>query len=224
MRRLMTICLYVTLISAGVLLILFGTELLVFHSVLGKTENLTAADAIVVFSGTSARFKAGYELAKSDLAPHLIVSPANTKLLKRLRQQYGLPASVENIVEDKARTTFENALFTQKLVAAKGFNNVILVTSFYHMPRAYLLLRLVLSGSDVTIQTFQVKDEERSRWQQIMTHKKLFHNEMVELWGSLLEALRYALMGRVPGDEFEAPLMLIRLKKLLTFRDVKLPN
>ncbi len=40
------------------------------------------------------------------------------------------------ISENKANTTWENAVFTQKLLNDKDINTIILVTSAWHMPRA----------------------------------------------------------------------------------------
>jgi len=223
MRRLMRLCKYGAFTLIGILIPVIGAELIFFYAVLEKSDSLTPADAIVIFSGSSVRFEAGHNLAKAGLAPRLIVSPADKHLLDQLRNKYNLPESVRYLIEDQARTTFENALFTQELALSKGLDNIILVTSFYHMPRAYFLLRLSLVGSGVKIQTFQVKTGEKSGWQQIRDNKKLLFNEMVELWGSLFEALRYKLTGRVPEEKLNPPLPLLQIKRLFTFRNVKYP-
>jgi len=51
---------------------------------------------------------------------------------------FGIPRSFL-ITEDKSRDTYENALFTARIVKEKGFNKICLVTSAYHMPRAVML-------------------------------------------------------------------------------------
>lgn len=46
------------------------------------------------------------------------------------------------ITESESRDTLENALYSRKLCAAKGFKRVILLTSAYHMPRALRAFKL----------------------------------------------------------------------------------
>ena len=43
------------------------------------------------------------------------------------------------IKEDRSRNTTENAVFTKQICQQKGFGNVIVVTSAYHMPRSVVL-------------------------------------------------------------------------------------
>lgn len=40
------------------------------------------------------------------------------------------------LVEDRARNTVENAVFSQKIAKERGFSKVVIVTSAFHMPRA----------------------------------------------------------------------------------------
>jgi uncharacterized SAM-binding protein YcdF (DUF218 family) len=50
-----------------------------------------------------------------------------------LENDFGLPVSW---VEDRSRTTYENALFTAKLLRADNVSTVVLVTDAWHMRRA----------------------------------------------------------------------------------------
>jgi uncharacterized SAM-binding protein YcdF (DUF218 family) len=52
----------------------------------------------------------------------------------------------QKIQEDQATTTFENALYTSRIIKAHRYQSVILVTSDYHMPRSLALLQLFLAG------------------------------------------------------------------------------
>ena len=56
-------------------------------------------------------------------------------LLGSLATELGVPDSVI-ILEPNARNTYENALFTRKLMDSLQLNNAILVTSAYHMTRS----------------------------------------------------------------------------------------
>jgi uncharacterized SAM-binding protein YcdF (DUF218 family) len=52
------------------------------------------------------------------------------------------------LVEGEARTTYENAVFTRRLLASRGVGRIVLVTEALHMPRAAAVFRA--AGFDVT--------------------------------------------------------------------------
>ncbi len=56
------------------------------------------------------------------------------------------------IVEDHARNTYENAVDSSAIVRARGFRSVLIVTSAFHMPRAYSCFRAV----DLEVDTLPV--------------------------------------------------------------------
>lgn len=94
------------------------------------TEGVTLArlypNARLVFSGGSNAFF-GRNVTEASEAKHLWTD---------------LGVSPERItLEDKSRNTYENALFTRDLVAPLPGERWLLVTSAYHMPRAYSLFR-----------------------------------------------------------------------------------
>jgi uncharacterized SAM-binding protein YcdF (DUF218 family) len=47
------------------------------------------------------------------------------------------------VIEDQARNTYENAVFSSAIVRARGWRSVLIVTSAFHMPRAYGCFRAV---------------------------------------------------------------------------------
>ena len=52
------------------------------------------------------------------------------------------------IIEDRSRNTYENALYAKELLAEKGINKILLVTSALHMPRSVALFEA--QGFEVT--------------------------------------------------------------------------
>lgn len=85
-------------------------------------------------------------LYKQGLAPRIIVSggrgpgledrtdiASEAVTIRRLLMDFGVPESAISL-EEKSRNTRENAEFTQRMV---GESPVALVTSAFHMPRAY---------------------------------------------------------------------------------------
>lgn len=66
--------------------------------------------------------------------------------MKRLLMDLGIPES-DVVEEPRSRTTFENAVESQKLLAARALRRIALVTSATHLPRSVLVFRA--QGLDV---------------------------------------------------------------------------
>jgi uncharacterized SAM-binding protein YcdF (DUF218 family) len=121
------------------------------------------AQAIIVLGGTihmpssdhhasgliepSDRLLLTYRLYRAGKAPVIICSGGNNPLLgdagrasearsmSGLLEEWGVPAAAIE-VEEGSINTRENALFSYRLLAARGIRKIILVTSAMHMPRA----------------------------------------------------------------------------------------
>lgn len=197
-------------------LMIIIAELLYFHKIFSDNKKvvLAKADAVVVFNGSRDRIVAGYELANSGYAPCFIISPSTGEELKRYDKRYRLSSTVTHITEDKARTTFENAALTRKIILENGFRSVILVTSDYHLPRSYFLLRAIFAGHNVRINRLGIPNSSANRY---LRGKKIIYNEMVKLWGSLGELLIYKIRGRLPDQNPKDILMIKYIKSLLLF-------
>ena len=93
------------------------------------------------------RLLCGVRLWKQGTAPVLITSGARVSftpndpiapeavLSQQLAQELGVPASAV-LINDQARTTAEEAQHINQLAADRGWKQLILVTSAFHMPRA----------------------------------------------------------------------------------------
>ncbi len=62
--------------------------------------------------------------------------------MKRFLTNLGI-LDKEIIEEDKSKNTFQNGVFTYKILSKKGIKKICLVTSAYHMPRSYKIFRSV---------------------------------------------------------------------------------
>lgn len=182
------------ILGAGLLI-----ELLYFGLLGSKSNPHKAADTIFILNGASERIKKGYELAKESNAGFVIISPADDSMIKDYEKQYK-PLKVKYILENKARTTFENAYFVSKIISEYRLRSVTFVTSDYHMPRSYLLLKLMLLGKGVTIQRITAKSPylAGSSWPRSEKALKATYNEMVKVWGSLGELLVYVIRRQLP--------------------------
>ena len=79
--------------------------------------------AVLITSGARVSFK-----ANDSIAPEALLS-------QQLAQELGVPASAV-LLNDRARTTAEEAQHIHQLAADHGWKQLILVTSAFHMPRA----------------------------------------------------------------------------------------
>ena len=95
------------------------------------------ADVIVLLGGGShERYEGAAKLFKEHAAPRIIVSGAGDCEINRyLLTAAGVPAKAIEL-ENKSRTTKENAQFTIKLLREQKLKRVIIVTSWYHSRRA----------------------------------------------------------------------------------------
>lgn len=137
-------------------------------------EGENGAQAIVVLGGSlkmpseahrksgltnsSDRLLEALRLYRAGKAPLIAVTGGDNPLLlatrkiheaeqmRSLLEEWGVPESAI-VVEDASVNTHENALFTRRVLAARGIQHIILVTSAIHMPRAAAAFRKV--GFDV---------------------------------------------------------------------------
>jgi len=132
---------------------------------LSPQDSLSKVDAIVVVSGgdTDARIAEGVRLYLQKWAPKIIFSGAaaegdvsNALAMKRIAIASGVPAG-DIIIEEKSKTTEENADFTAKVIEENKVKSIILVTSPYHQRRAYNQFRYYL-GKDFVILNHSAKD------------------------------------------------------------------
>ena len=197
---------HIILIILAVLISAILGEVAYFYHILTKDDSLQRADAIIVFAGSSERIESAYRLANSGYARYLVISPASENLLKVYDKKYELSSGIKQIIEDKARTTFENALHTSKIIESLGFDSVILVTSSYHLPRSYFLLRILLFTSKVDVQPYGVagvQSNGENLLDSSVERRKVF-SEMIDFWGSMYQLLADKLFGSINLSEYRA--------------------
>ncbi len=96
------------------------------------------------------RMRRGIALIREGAAPRLLLTggaqdpggagPTEAAVMARLARQAGLPESAL-LLETEARSTWENALFSRRLMAAQGLVSALVVTDRLHLCRALLCFR-----------------------------------------------------------------------------------
>jgi hypothetical protein len=106
-------------------------------------ESLAAGAGAVVFSGWSRRHSANGEA--------------------ELMRAVWAGADVPLICETTARNTAENAAGIAAIARKLGADEVVLVTSRWHAPRASVLVRTVLRGTGITVRASAPRDRPSPR-------------------------------------------------------------
>jgi uncharacterized SAM-binding protein YcdF (DUF218 family) len=204
-------------ICPAVFVFLFAAEAAVFRFLSRQPDTLRPSDAVVVFDGALSRIEKGAELTRRNLAPVLIISPAGPGRLPGYRRRFSVSEAVTMIPEPKARTTYENAFYTAEIIQKNGFGSVTLVTSDYHMPRAYLLLRMMLAGEGVAVQRAAAASSGgvRSDGAAGCRMHRALYNEMVQFWGSLCELAYHRWRGKMIPRRLRRSRPIVLLEKWL---------
>lgn len=97
------------------------------------------------FNEQNERLLETYDRLRAGTAKNAIISgAAETDVSKKLSEaqvladqliQWGIESS-RIVVEDRARNTHENAVYSAAIVKAHAWSSIVIVTSAYHMPRA----------------------------------------------------------------------------------------
>ena len=131
------LCLYTILLTLLVWVIGFvGFSL---YALSFKFAPQTQAEGIVALTGGTDRIATSIQLLEENSSAQLLISGVNKQVP---------PAEILRMVPshltDKitlgylAETTAENALETANWIRQKNINSILLVTSFYHMPRSMI--------------------------------------------------------------------------------------
>lgn len=107
--------------------------------VLGGGVALPTPQAPVTVGPTADRAWFGSLLHRADKAPLILISgggePPEAPLIKELMTGWGVPAD-RIAIEPASLNTRENANESRRMLAAQGIDEILLVTSAMHMPRA----------------------------------------------------------------------------------------
>lgn len=149
------------LAAAAAALIFFGHSFILNKAgeYLYKKDELKPADVIVVLAGEETeRVEYGVKLFKEGWARKDRIIMAGgpvvwkyswASLMKEHARFLGVPEKAV-LLEDRSRSTEEDAKFTNAILNKNGYKTIILVTSPYHSKRASKIFRKVL-GRDIEI-------------------------------------------------------------------------
>ena len=149
------------LVLIFIALVFFGHPFLLDKagSLIYKKDTLKPADVIVILAGEDEeRVEYGAHLFREKWAKknRIIMAggPAVWKyswasLMKEHAEYIGIPGK-DILLEDKSRTTEEDAKYTKEILSKYGYKSLILVTSPYHSKRAFIIFQKVM-GKDIKV-------------------------------------------------------------------------
>ncbi len=115
--------------------------------------DIAAADGVVVFTGDGERVPAAMALIEGGAGRRLLISGVNPRTSRDELASFwpGQRARFDCCVDlgREATTTNGNAAEVRAWVALHGYDDIVLVTSDYHMPRAMLEMGAALPGAAI---------------------------------------------------------------------------
>ncbi|MFC7394575.1 YdcF family protein [Scopulibacillus cellulosilyticus] len=154
------------------------------------------SDVIIVLSGDQGRLKKGIELYNKGYAPYLMFSNGLENYFYKGAQELGVPKS-SIIMEDRAKSTTDNALYTKKLMKKYGFHSAIVVSSNYHMRRVKENFQDVYknSGIRLTYCASEYNNYNPNRWWSTTLNRSITFTEYVKMVGNF-----FGYNGEVPKE------------------------
>jgi uncharacterized SAM-binding protein YcdF (DUF218 family) len=137
------------------------------HVVRAAPRDPPRADAIVALTGTAERLRAGVRLLREGRARRMFISGVNrdvrnVELYAALDIDEKLAKRVD--IGRSAEDTLGNASETAAWARERGYDEIILVTDDYHMPRSVTELRLALPEAELYAYPVRTRWTEPGRW------------------------------------------------------------
>lgn len=145
------------LISINLILFLWWIILIfnIFPKKIYNSDNLLANNesAIIVLTGGKGRIEKGVELFEKKLGKYLFISGVFEESefeIKSTLNSKLLNQSCCVVLDKNASNTFENAREVKEwILRNSNINKLILVSSYYHLPRSYLIFSNIIKNKSI---------------------------------------------------------------------------
>ena len=175
------------------LLFILSLQFGVWYGIIRKAQELpfpTSADVVMVYTGEGGRIEEGMRLAQELKPAWFFVSLTSIQEMNYHRVAKVLGATrVE--ADFTARTTDGNARAAAAFLRGRGIRRVVLVSSWFHLPRAYLLTRMYLAGSGIRLRVHAAAPAPRR-----FILRGVFWQEYLKFYGSLCRIVLHAMRVR----------------------------
>lgn len=150
------------------------------------------ADVILVLAGDNGeRTEYGVKLLNEGYANKIIFSGGllyYKTTVATLMKEHALELGVQNdsiILEDKADSTLQNAIYSKDIINNYNFNSVIIVSSNYHMRRTKMIFDKEFNDSGIKLTYCAAEDKNfnADKWWGNNKSIMLVVNEYIKLFG-----------------------------------------
>ena len=168
------------------------------------------ADAIVALTGPSAeRVNAAIRLLEQDKGARVLISGVNREVRRQeLRALTPGSNKLFNCCVDlgfEAEDTLGNAEEIAAWARSRGYDDLIVVTSDYHMPRALLEIRSISPAMTLTPYAISTPSLDNSRWWRAAVTARRMTLEYMKYLAVLGREAMHKLTGNHPAREPAAP-------------------
>jgi uncharacterized SAM-binding protein YcdF (DUF218 family) len=116
------------------------------------SEQPRASDAIIVLSGSSERDVYAADLYNLGISRVIIMSGCGQTTENMTARAVKKGVKSEDIIrEQKAVSTYENAVFTREVMHENGFRSALVVSSPFHMRRSRLVFERVYKNTGISL-------------------------------------------------------------------------
>jgi len=117
-----------------------------------KSIDVTNEDAIVVFTGGTGRLYTAKKLMKRNFNGPILISGVNERVHPTDVLGDSATTYIGHITYDyESPSTRGNVSMTSEWVSEKGISSILLVTSYYHVPRSLLLFEQAKFDKPITV-------------------------------------------------------------------------
>ena len=186
-----TLWIIVSLYLAVVVVSVFKYDLVLYamEEFLVVNEEPTPADVIIVLGGgLGERVEHGVRLYQSGYANKILLTggshgfekTAGVQIMKRQALSSGVPED-DILLEEQARSTYENAKYSLEIMRAKKFKSAVIVTSPYHTRRASMIFSRLFEGIELTVCSVPNNWRNAGKWWQDSRRAKAIVYEYIKL-------------------------------------------
>jgi len=139
------------------------------------------AALLAVYGGKPERYESAWDVERRGTFQAMVFSDASPGFVSEMVLKNGPPRHARLLLEPRARTTAQNARYVAALIGSNRLHSVLVLTSWWHVPRALLLTRLASGGTGVKVTAMACDGGPQRQWNDPDVWLEFFR-----MWGSLV--------------------------------------
>jgi uncharacterized SAM-binding protein YcdF (DUF218 family) len=148
-------------------------------------ENPKQSDVIVVLSGEVGRLQEGVNLFHDRYGDYVLLSNSTVQYTSTSEAiALGIPEN-RIIEEDKATSTYTNAVYAKQLIQQNNYHSAIIVSSDFHMKRTKLIFERVFNDTEIKLTYVSSNTPwfSKDQWWKDKFSRRIVINEWIRIVG-----------------------------------------